>query len=88
MIGSLCGVEGALAEAFKHMPDEGRRVTMSELLVLFKAHRLAAIPSAPAVICARSVLPAGFGCARLATLAFAAPHPAGRTLQTDKVLFC
>ena len=96
LLGGLRGVQGVEAEAFKDMTNERGRVTMNELLVLFKARRLCATRPAPTVFSrARHPPPPGFGCARLATLAFAPPHPggggrspSGPVVQTSRVLFC
>jgi hypothetical protein len=40
LIGCLDGFQPALSEGFEHIPDEGRCVTMDELLVIFRTRSI------------------------------------------------
>ena len=69
----LGGVQSVLAEAFQHMADEGRRVTMNQLLVFFKDRQDTRKPVF------RARLFVGHRYAR---------PPQRRARKTGKVLFC
>ena len=66
-------VHSVLPEAFQHMADEGRRVTMNQLLVFFKDRQDTRKP-----VCR----------ARLFVGPRSARRPRRRARQTGKVLFC
>jgi hypothetical protein len=73
LAGGLRRVQRMLPEAFEHMADEGGRVTMNELLVLFKDAQ-----DTRNLVCT----------ARLFVGHRFARPPQRRAVQTRRVLFC